>query len=299
MFSYDWENLLISAVNGLLQNMLCITTSQPVSVQLLSVAGVRNIWYGFWNGLCVILILLNLTDRRTKDHKYLQSHQLLLTRTEPWTVGDLWGAGSTLKTLPSYKVSFLPMEARSLPDLVWSSDDVLGGAFPLILLSEYEPASNCSYQRDSTCQHPDYDIKDLRMLDPTLMWGQDSSCMPGDTQLLHLFTYWTCSRHKSTWDSPLPSMPWQPQAIPKDKGRNTDRYHLPHGDTNLLPFCNFMLYQSTSGLGEWQWQRLNCPGLQDLVLKSLVADPHIAAWKHRIFTKKFCKTFSLDFWILC
>lgn len=82
-------NLLISAVNGVLQNMLCITTPQPVSMQLLSVSGVRNICYGIWNGSFVILILLHLTDRRTKDHRYLQSHQLLLTRTEPWPVRDL------------------------------------------------------------------------------------------------------------------------------------------------------------------------------------------------------------------
>lgn len=25
--------------------------------------------------------------------------------------------------------------------------------------------------------------------------------------------HWTCSKHESTWDSPLPSKPWQPQAI--------------------------------------------------------------------------------------
>lgn len=80
------------------------------------------------------------------------------------------------------------MEARSLPELVWSSGDVLGEVFPLILLFEYEPARNCSSQRGSACQHPDHDMKDLRMVDPTLMWGQDSSCMPADPQSVHLFT---------------------------------------------------------------------------------------------------------------
>lgn len=83
---------------------------------------------------------------------------------------------------------FYPMEARSLPELVWSSDYVLGEVFPLILLFEYEPARNCSSQRDSACQHPDHDMKDLRILDPTLIWGQNSSCMAVDTQPPYLFT---------------------------------------------------------------------------------------------------------------
>lgn len=48
MLSYDWEKLLISAVNGVLWNMLCITTPQPVSMQLLSVSGseISNVVFG-------------------------------------------------------------------------------------------------------------------------------------------------------------------------------------------------------------------------------------------------------------
>lgn len=86
---------------------------------------------------------------------------------------------------------------------------------------------------------------------------------------------------------------------PQDKGRNMDRYHLPGVTQNLLPFCNSMLRQSTNGSDEWQWQRLNCAGLQDFALKSLAAAPHVPAWKLRIFTKELYKTFSLDFWIPC
>lgn len=154
---------------------------------------------------------------------------------------------------------------------------LVGWSFSSHLLFEYEPARNCSPQRGSACQHPDYDTKDLRMLDWTLMWRQVSSCMPVDTQSLYLFTLWTCSKHKTTWDSRLPSMPQQPQAIPlmecwpQDKSRNMDRYHLPDATQNLLSFCNFMLCQSTNGSDGWQWQRLNCPRLQDFVLRSLGA----------------------------
>lgn len=68
-------------------------------MQLLSVTEVRKICYGFWNGSCVIPIPLHLTDSRTKDQRDLQSHQLLLTRTEPWPVGDLWEAGSRQQVL--------------------------------------------------------------------------------------------------------------------------------------------------------------------------------------------------------
>lgn len=80
--------------------------------------------------------------------------------------------------------------------------------------------------------------------------------------------------------------------------RNMDRYHLPDVTHNFLPYCNFLLCQSANGSDKWQHQRLNCPGLQDFVLKSLAAVSHVPAWKHKIFTKGFPKTFSLDYWIL-
>lgn len=89
MFSYDWGKPTYFSCEWCFAKYVVHNYTQPVSMQLLSVSGVRNICYGIWNGSFVILILLHLTDRRTKDHRYLQSHQLLLTRTEPWPVRDL------------------------------------------------------------------------------------------------------------------------------------------------------------------------------------------------------------------
>lgn len=74
-----------------------------------------------------------------------------------------------------------------------------------------------------------------------------------------------------------------------------DMYHLPDVTENLLTYSDFSLLQSTNGSDERQRQRLNCPGLQDFVLKILAAAPHLPAWEHQIFIKGFSKAFSLDF----
>lgn len=58
-----------------------------------------------------------------------------------------------------------------------------------------------------------------------------------------------------------------------------NRYHRADVSHNLLPYCNFSLCPSADGSGDWQHQRLSCPGLLDFVLKSLAAAPHIPVWE--------------------
>lgn len=89
---------------------------------------------------------------------------------------------STSKTLSSYKVSFSHGSREScrismVPRWSWCPWRILS----IFLLFEYEPAGYCSSWRASACQHPDYEMKDLKMLNPTLTWIHDGSYMPADT----------------------------------------------------------------------------------------------------------------------
>lgn len=112
MVSYDWENLLISAVNGVLWNMLCITTPQPVSMQLVSVSGsgTSNVVFGMVH----VYTHPSAPDRQQDKGSQISpessasthKNRALASRGSVGSRQQVLNICSSLKTLPSYKVSF-------------------------------------------------------------------------------------------------------------------------------------------------------------------------------------------------
>lgn len=94
MVSCDWGKPIYFSCEWWFSRYIVHIYTSLFGMRVLSVPGVRNICYSFGDGAGVISTLLHLRDSRTKDHRCLQRHRLLLTRTKPRTEGDTRGAGS-------------------------------------------------------------------------------------------------------------------------------------------------------------------------------------------------------------